>query len=159
MKRHVTETTSCSISRQNNFSLLCFWTTSSHAGSHIHIHQREKLEYFLLNFLQKRRLTPPFCRFTMFTAAGCHECTEKLGKYEDNYASSQVRVFISSKSHTREATQILLYIFNYAISYFRQVSIFCPSSSIFRIESNRCDYVIFKWKLKRDISKYAVQNW
>jgi len=41
-----------------------FWTISSHAGSHIHIRQREKLEYFLLNFLQKRRLTPPLCRFT-----------------------------------------------------------------------------------------------
>lgn len=45
-------------SRQNNFSLLCFRTISFRAGSHIHIRQREKLEYFLLNFLQKRRLTP-----------------------------------------------------------------------------------------------------
>ena len=59
MKRHVTETTPCSVG-QNNFSLLCFWTTSFHAESHIHIRQHEKLEYFLLNFLQKRRLTPTF---------------------------------------------------------------------------------------------------
>lgn len=143
---HVTETTL--LSRRDKIISRCYVSEliSSRAGesyTYIRIRQREKLEYFLLNFLQKRRLT---LTLSLQIHRVCRDVTGAPESPENMKTTAPREVSFYSRQIARETARMQLRVVRFSSrdgiiffwgSFDASFTTRLTRVSIFRIENNQ----------------------